>query len=147
MAEKRQSAGAKRKRRGFTMVELLVVIAILGLIGAFAVPALINQLGGAKVDAAKIQIDRLGGILDLYALDVGQYPSEDSGLNALLEKPVEAERWNGPYLKKADALVDPWGKPYLYRFPGENGEYDLYSLGADGQEGGEDKDADITSWQ
>ncbi len=129
------------------MVELLVVLLILAAIGALAVPALLNQLGGARVDAAKIQIDRLGGILDLYVLDVGQYPSEDSGLDALLEKPADAERWNGPYLKKADSLIDPWGKPYIYRFPGEHGDYDLYSLGADSQEGGEDKDADITSWQ
>lgn len=139
----------KKKRRaqdGFTLVELLVVLVILGLIVAFAAPQVIKYVGGAKSDAAKIQIDRLSGVLDLYRLEVGRYPTQEEGLEALMEKPIDADAWNGPYLKKADALNDPWGRPYVYRMPGENGEFDLFSLGADGQDGGEGENEDVTSW-
>ena len=133
--------------RGYTLVELLVVLAILGLLVAIATPRLIQYLGGAKVESADIQIERLGGILDLYRLEVGVYPSEqEGGLNALVERPQQAVTWNGPYLKNRDALTDPWDRPYLYRLPGQHGDYDLYSLGADGAEGGDGEDRDITSW-
>lgn len=139
-----------RKRRheqaGFTLLELLVVLVILGLVTAFAAPQVIKYMSGAKIDAAGIQIERLSGVLDLYRLEVGRYPDESEGLEALLEKPTDAERWNGPYIKKANSLLDPWGRPYLYRYPGENGEFDLYSLGADGGEGGDGEDKDVTSW-
>ena len=136
----------RRRQRGFTLVELLVVLVILGLVAAFAAPRVLKYLGGAKTDSARIQIERLSGVLDLYRLEVGSYPSEEAGLNALMERPADAETWNGPYLKKADSLKDPWGRPYLYRVPGENGEYDLYSLGSDGEEGGEGEKQDLTSW-
>ncbi len=136
----------RRRQAGFTLVELLVVLIILGLIAAFAAPRVIKFVGGAKTDSAKIQIDRLSGVLDLYRLQVGRYPSEDEGLNALMEQPADAPDWEGPYLKKADALNDPWRRPYIYRFPGEHGDYDLYSLGADGEDGGEGEDRDLTSW-
>ncbi len=136
----------RRRQAGFTLVELLVVLIILGLIAAFAAPRVIKFVGGAKTDSAKIQIDRLSGVLDLYRLQVGRYPSDDEGLNALMEQPADAPDWEGPYLKKADALIDPWRRPYIYRFPGEHGDYDLYSLGADGQDGGEGEDRDLTSW-
>lgn len=136
----------RRRQAGFTLVELLVVLIILGLIAAFAAPQVIKFVGGAKSDSAKIQVERLSGVLDLYRLQVGRYPSDDEGLNALMEPPADAPNWDGPYLKKADSLVDPWGRPYLYRFPGEYGDYDLYTLGADGQEGGEREDQDRTSW-
>jgi general secretion pathway protein G len=139
-----------RKRRheqaGFTLLELLVVLVILGLVTAFAAPQVIKYMSGAKIDAAGIQIERLSGVLDLYRLEVGRYPDESEGLEALLEKPTDAERWNGPYIKKANSLLDPWGRPYLYRYPGGNGEFDLYSLGADGGEGGDGEDKDVTSW-
>lgn len=137
---------ARRRQAGFTLVELLVVLIILGLIAAFAAPQVIKFVGGAKSDSAKIQVERLSGVLDLYRLQVGRYPSDDEGLNALMEAPADAPSWDGPYLKKADSLVDPWGRPYLYRFPGEHGDYDLYTLGADGQEGGEGENQDRTSW-
>ncbi len=137
---------ARKKQKGFTLVELLVVLVILGLIAAFAAPEVMKYLGGAKTDSAKIQIERLGGVLDLYRLETGRYPTEDEGLRALVEKPVGVERWNGPYLKKEDSLLDPWGNVYLYRFPGEHGEYDIYSLGSDGQEGGDGESSDVTSW-
>lgn len=135
-----------RASRGFTLMELLVVMLILVAIGAFAVPLYLNHLSNARVKAASIQIDRLGGILDLYKLDVGLYPPEGDGLQALLAPPVGVDRWNGPYLKKKASLTDPWGADYIYRFPGEHGAYDLFSLGADGVEGGEGENADATNW-
>jgi general secretion pathway protein G len=137
---------SRRRQRGFTLVELLVVLVILGLILAIATPQVIKYVGGAKTDTARIQVDRLSGVLDLYRLEVGGYPSEEQGLGALMEQPGDAEGWNGPYLRKADSLIDPWKNPYLYRYPGEHGEFDLYSLGRDGQEGGEGEDEDVTSW-
>jgi general secretion pathway protein G len=136
----------RRRQAGFTLVELLVVLIILGLIAAFAAPQVIKYVGGAKSDSAKIQVERLSSVLDLYRLQVGRYPSDDEGLDALMEAPADAPNWDGPYLKKADSLVDPWGRQYLYRFPGEHGEFDLYTLGADDQEGGEGENRDLTSW-
>ncbi len=139
--------GRRNKRdAGFTLVELLVVLIILGLIAAFAAPQVLKYLGGAKTDSAQIQVERLSGVLDLYRLDVGSYPSEQDGLEVLVEAPTDDEGWNGPYLKRANALTDPWGRPYVYRFPGEHGEYDLFSLGSDGQEGGDGESQDVTSW-
>jgi general secretion pathway protein G len=136
----------RRHERGLTLIELLVVLLILALIAAFAVPRVMQYVGGARSDAAAIQIERLGGILDLYRLDMGHYPATDEGLQALIEAPVEAERWNGPYVKKANSLIDPWGKPYEYVAPGDHGDYDLFTLGADGVNGGDGEDADVTSW-
>lgn len=132
--------------RGFTLLELLVVLMILAIIGLIAVPLIFNQLTKAQTQAAQIQVDQLGTILDLYRLDVGRYPTEAEGLDALIDAPPGVDRWSGPYMKQKESLIDPWGNPYLYRAPGEHGLYDLYSLGADGAEGGEDENADITSW-
>lgn len=136
----------RKSKRGYTLMELLVVLIILGGILAIATPQLFKYLDGAKVDTAEIQIERLSGILDLYRLDTGSYPSTSSGLGALTTKPSGAKKWNGPYLKKDDSLVDPWGNPYQYRYPGEQAEFDLFSYGADGQEGGDDNNADVTNW-
>ncbi len=141
---------ARRRRigsAGFTLVELLVVLAILGLIAAIAVPQTIGYLGRAKSNTAGIQIDNLGAALDLYRLDVGRYPSDSEGLEALVNSPGDVNNWVGPYLRKVSSLLDPWERPYEYRFPGQNGEYDLFSLGADGQEGGEGENRDLVSWQ
>lgn len=128
------------------MVELLVVLAILALLVAIAAPRVVKFLSSAKVDTAKVQIEKIGGVLDLYRLEVGQYPSEQEGLLALVEAPPQAATWNGPYLNNRDALLDPWGRPWGYKAPGEHGDYDLYTLGADGKDGGDGENQDITSW-
>ena len=143
---RRSMAQTARAQAGFTLIELLVVLVILGLLAAFAAPQVLKYLGRAKTDAARAQVQNVASILDLYRLEVGSYPSEQDGLDALLEPPGDAPRWNGPYVKKRDALIDPWGEMYEYRFPGEHGAYDLYTLGADRSEGGEGEDQDITSW-
>jgi general secretion pathway protein G len=136
----------KRRQAGYTLVELLVVLAILGLLVAIAAPRLISYLGAARGDTAKIQVEKLGTVLDLYHLEIGRYPTDQEGLQALVERPSQLDTWNGPYLKNREALTDPWNRPYVYRFPGQHGDYDLYSLGADGREGGDGENRDITSW-
>jgi general secretion pathway protein G len=136
----------RRAAAGFTLLELLVVLVILGLLAGLVAPQVFSYLGRARTDTARIQIENLGGLLDLYRLDVGRYPSEDEGLRALLDRPPGLQGWNGPYLTRADALLDPWGRPYLYRQPGRHGPYDLYSLGADGVEGSTGENADVTNW-
>jgi len=123
--------------RGFTLLEILVVVAILGLLIGLVAPAALRQLSGAKNSIAKQSIERIGGVLDLYKLDVGTYPSTEQGLAALVQKPGEADNWNGPYLK-GDALpLDPWNRPYAYRSPSERTghDFDLCSLGASGNAG------------
>jgi general secretion pathway protein G len=149
----RRSAAAMKDRidrthrqEGYTLVELLVVLAILGLLVAIAAPRLISYLGSARADTAKIQVEKLGTVLDLYHLEIGRYPTDQEGLKALVERPSQLDTWNGPYLKNREALIDPWNRPYVYRFPGQHGDYDLYSLGADGREGGDGENRDITSW-
>lgn len=134
------------REAGFTLIELLVVLVILGLLSAFVAPQVLSYLGRAKSDAASAQIQNIASIIDLYRLEVGRYPDESIGLQALVEPPPETPRWNGPYVKREDALLDPWGNVYQYRYPGEHGDYDLFTLGADGVEGGDGEDEDITSW-
>jgi general secretion pathway protein G len=136
----------RRRSNGYTLVELLVVLAILGLLVALAAPRVIKYLGSAKTDTARIQIEKLGGVLDLYRLEIGRYPTEQEGLESLIERPPQLDAWNGPYLKNRESLTDPWGRPYGYRSPGEHGEYDLYTMGSDGKEGGDGEDQDVTSW-
>jgi general secretion pathway protein G len=142
----RSQAPSAGREAGFTLLELLVVLVILALIAAFAAPRVLKYLGGARTDAAQIQIQNLANVLDLYRLEVGRYPSEEEGIEALIERPAGVEGWNGPYVRKREQLLDPWGRPFEYRYPGEHADFDLYTLGADGQEGGDGEDQDITSW-
>jgi general secretion pathway protein G len=131
---------------GFTLVELLVVLVILGLLVTVAAPQAMRYLGSAKHDGARLQLQSLSTAIDLYRLDTGRYPSRDQGLAALVQKPAGQERWNGPYIRKAEQLQDPWGRLFRYRAPGEHGPYDLFSLGADDRPGGVGEDSDVTSW-
>ena len=130
--------------RGFTLLELLVVVAIIGLLAGYVAPRYFGQVGRSEVNAAKAQMDAIEKALDQYRLDIGRYPSAELGLNALVQRPQNEAKWNGPYLRKA-VPADPWGKPYIYKIPGEKGEYDLTSLGKDGQPGGTGENADLTN--
>jgi len=134
------------RRRGFTLLELLVVMVIIGLLAAYVAPRYFSQVGRSEVRSAQAQIAALRSALDAYRLDVGSYPTTEQGLGALTTRPTSAARWNGPYLQRL-APPDPWGRAYQYRSPGEHGEFDLLSLGKDGQPGGSAEAADITSWQ
>ena len=140
-----------RNRRGFTLIEILVVIIVLGLLAALVGPRILGRVSEAKSATARTQIELLGLGLDSYRLDNGGYPTTEQGLAALNEKPAGEPvplNWRGPYLRKAIPL-DPWGRPYIYRSPGQSNPsgYDLLTLGRDGQPGGNDEDADITSWK
>lgn len=134
-----------RRLLAFTLLELLVVVAIIGLLAGYVGPKYFGQLGKAETKAARAQIDGLEKALDQYRLDVGRYPSTEQGLNALMVQPGGVSKWLGPYLKKV-IPPDPWGRPYIYKSPGEHGEIDLFSYGRDGSQGGSGEDADITNW-
>ena len=137
----------KRTETGFTLLELLVVLGIIALLAGIVGPQVIKHMGASKTKAAKVQIEDLSAALDMYKLDVGRYPSSEQGLGALIEKPADVDRWNGPYLRKTKLPSDPWQQPYHYVFPGEHGAFDLYTYGADEQQGGEGEDQDIVNWQ
>ena len=133
-------------RKGFTLIELLVVVIIIGLLASLVAPKFFKKLSASKQKTAKAQIELLGQALDEFRLDNGRYPTTEEGLKALREKPDDLSNWSGPYLPKP-VPKDPWGRDYVYKSPGEHGDYDLYSYGRDGQEGGEGEDADIVSWK
>lgn len=135
-----------QQQSGFTLLELLVVLVIIGLLAGYVGPRYFSQIGKSETKAARAQIDALEKALDQYRLDTGHYPSTEQGLAALNTRPSTEPRWDGPYLKK-DVPPDPWGKPYIYRQPGEHGEFDLFTYGKDGQPGGTGDAADINNWQ
>ena len=136
---------AVKNNRGFTLLELLVVIVIIGLLAAYVGPKYFSQLGKSEVTVAKAQMESFEKSLDHYRLDVGRYPTTEEGLQALTTAPATAGgKWNGPYLKKGVPL-DPWGNAYAYRAPGARGEYEIVSLGKDGQPGGTAENADIAT--
>jgi general secretion pathway protein G len=135
-----------RSQRGFTLIELLVVMVILGLLASLVGPQVMKQLGSSKVKTAQLQIDEYSSALDLMRLEVGRYPTSEEGLNALIENPGSMMGWAGPYLRKSVIRLDPWGQDYHYRYPGQHGEFDIYSLGADNVDGGEKENKDVASW-
>ncbi|WP_052190673.1 MULTISPECIES: type II secretion system major pseudopilin GspG [Chitinibacter] len=132
---------------GFTLLELLVVLLIIALLAGYVGPKLFGEVGKAKTKTAASQMKSIADALDHYRLDTGRYPSNEQGLDALVKRPNDESKWNGPYLMK-DVPNDPWDKPYIYRVPGENGhDYDLLTYGLDGKAGGSGEDADVSYWQ
>jgi len=139
----------EKRRSGFTLVEILVVVVILGLLATLVIPRVVGRGEEAKRTAALVQIRSIEQALELYKLDNGFYPSTEQGLEALVTRPSgspEPQNYrDGGYMKKIP--LDPWGRPYVYRCPGEHGETDILSFGPDGEEGGEGKNRDITNWE
>lgn len=143
---RRRSVPAGNASGGFTLLEILVVLVILGMLASLVGPQVFKQLAGSKSRAAELQIQELSAALDLYRLEVGSYPNTSQGLDALISQPSNVSNWNGPYLKKKVIRKDPWGNDYGYRYPGQHGDFDLWSLGADARDGGDGEDRDIHSW-
>jgi general secretion pathway protein G len=129
---------------GFTLLELLVVVVIIGLLAGFVAPRYFGQVGKSEVNVARAQLDALEKALDQYRLDIGRYPDSELGLKALVQKPANEPKWAGPYLRK-EVPLDPWSRPYIYKIPGEKGEFDLLTYGKDGQPGGTGENADLTN--
>lgn len=140
-----QQAEGIARSRGFTLLELLVVVVIIGLLAGLVGPRFFDQVGKSNTKIARAQIDSLEKALDQYRLDVGSYPTTEQGLEALNTRPQNVDKWAGPYLKKA-VPPDPWGVRYIYKAPGDHGDYDLSSFGSDRQVGGSGEATDVTSW-
>lgn len=133
------------RNTGFTLLELLVVMVIIGLLAAYVGPRYFSQIGKSEIKVVRAQMVAFEQALDQYRLDVGHYPSSEQGLNVLETKPENERRWAGPYLKKKLPL-DPWGNAYIYKFPGDHSDFDIYSYGNDGKPGGDGESADIGNW-
>jgi general secretion pathway protein G len=144
-----ESPRSLSRERGFTLIEIMVVVIIIGLLAAVIVPSVVGKVGEARVAKTKQDIQALGTALTMYRLDNFKYPNTDQGLKALIQQPADPtiRNWRkGGYIQDG-TLKDPWGNDYQYVYPGTHGkEYDLYSYGADGQEGGEGEDADVGNW-
>jgi general secretion pathway protein G len=144
---KRASSGGPGNREaGFTLLELLVVLGILALLATFAGPQVLRYLGRAKTETARAQISAISTALELYALDNGGFPPQQFGLQSLVQPPAGASAWRGPYLKRSEGLIDPWGRPYQYRNPGQKGQAEVFTLGRDNTSGGTGEDQDLTNW-
>lgn len=143
----RKSNPNRRRARGITLIEMLVVMTIIALFAALVAPRLLSKSDTARVTAARAQINSFMTALGAYKLDTGIYPTTEQGLDALRVRPQNVNQWNGPYLPQ-DIPNDPWGRAYVYKYPGEHGdEPDIVSYGADGQSGGEGTNADVLSWK
>lgn len=133
--------------RGFTLIELLVVLVILGLLAGMVGPNVMKYISSSKIEVAKAQLGDIAAGLDLFKLDVGRYPDTAEGLKVLVEAPDGMRGWNGPYLRKKKVPMDPWNRDYVYKSPAVENNYELYSLGADGQTGGSGENTDISAWE
>jgi len=145
-AKPRAAAVRHAPDRGMTLIEILVVLVLIGIVTGIVAGNFIQRGEKAKHDAARIEIGQISQTLDLFKLEVGRYPTSQEGLQALITAPAGVTNWNGPYWKKDTVPKDPWGNPYVYVFPGQHGVYDIISYGADGKEGGDGADKDVTSW-
>ena len=138
---------AARRDDGFTLLELLVVLAIMGLLAAIVAPQVLHYLGSSRSQAAKVQVENIAAALDHFDLDLGRYPTQEEGLEALVHAPAGVANWDGPYLQKSSALIDPWQRKYLYRTPGQhNAEFDVWTYGSDGAAGGVNEARDVGNW-
>ena len=135
----------RKDEDGFTLMEMLVVLVVIGLIAAVAIPQVMKLLGNAKAKAAKIQIQTLENGLNYFQLDMGRFPTDQEGLNALVKAPTGADSWSGPYIRGDKQLTDPWGHPVVYKAEADGKPYKLVILGADGKEGGTGDDQDIVA--
>ena len=138
----RRSRLSPARPHGFSLLELLVVMVILGMLAGYVAPKYFAQIGKSETNTARAQIEALEKALDMFRIDTGRYPTSEEGLLALMQQPADENRWSGPYLKK-DLPRDPWGRPYIYRQPGSQGDYELFSLGKDGRPGGSAEAADV----
>ena len=138
--------GPSAGESGFTLLELLVVLGIIVMLATVAGPQVLRYMSKARTDTAKAQLSSLTTAVELYALDNGGYPAQHVGLGALMQPPPGASQWRGPYLKRADGLVDPWGRPYQYRYPGQQAQVEIFTLGRDNALGGSGEDQDVRSW-
>lgn len=135
------------KNGGFTLLELLIVMIIIGLLAALIGPKMIGRVGESRQTVAKQQIEGFSSAMEMYKLDTTKYPTQEQGLEALVTEPQGIANWKGPYLKKKFIPKDPWGNNYVYTYPGEHGDYDIVSYGADGNSGGDGEAKDVASWE
>lgn len=143
---KRTGTAASMPLGGFTLLELMVVLMILALLASIVSPRVTHYLGRAKIETAKLQVNALGHAVEEFHLDAGRFPTNAESLQALMVAPANTLSWDGPYVEKRENLIDPWGHPYLYRYPGEHGSFDVYTLGPDPKPGGTANAQEIGNW-
>lgn len=133
----------RKMNRGVSLLEVVIALALIALVAGLTAPKLIQTFGRAKSNAAKVQMQNVKAALQLFYIDVGRYPTESEGLAALTQAPQGIASWQGPYMDGFEGLTDPWGRVFVYRYPGESGSFELISLGRDGYQGGDGEDRDI----